>query len=64
MPKNVQTTAHSHSPHVLAVMLKIHQATLQQYVNHYVPEIQAGFRSGRGTRDQHQLPTSIGSLKK
>ena len=33
-------------------MLKILQAILQQYVNHELPEIQAGFRKGRGTRDQ------------
>ena len=34
------------------VMLKILQARLQQYVNHELPNIQAGFRKGRGTRDQ------------
>ena len=34
------------------VMLKILQARLQQYVNHEIPDIQAGFRNGRGTRDQ------------
>ena len=33
-------------------MLKILQAGLQQYVNHEVPDVQAGFRKGRGTRDQ------------
>ena len=33
-------------------MLKILQARLQQYVNHELPDIQAGFRKGRGTRDQ------------
>ena len=33
-------------------MLKILQARLQQYVNHEFPDIQAGFRKGRGTRDQ------------
>ena len=33
-------------------MLKILQATLQQYVNHEIPDVQAGFRKGRGTRDQ------------
>ena len=32
-------------------MLKILQARLQQYVNHELPDIQAGFRKGRGTRD-------------
>ena len=34
------------------VMLKILQARLQQYVNHELPDVQAGFRRGRGTRDQ------------
>ena len=34
------------------VMLKIFQARLQQYMNHELPEVQAGFRQGRGTRDQ------------
>ena len=34
------------------VMLKILQARLQQYVNHELPYVQAGFRKGRGTRDQ------------
>ena len=33
-------------------MLKIFQAKLQQYVNHGLPDTQAGFRKGRGTRDQ------------
>ena len=33
-------------------MLKIPQARLQQYVNHEHPDVQAGFRKGRGTRDQ------------
>ena len=33
-------------------MLKILQARLQQYVNHELPNVQAGFRKGRGTRDQ------------
>ena len=38
--------------HTSKVMLKIHQARLQQYVNHELPDVQAGFRKGRGTRDQ------------
>ena len=38
--------------HTSKVMLKILQAWLQQYVNHEFPEVQAGFRKGRGTRDQ------------
>ena len=33
-------------------MLKILQATLEQYMNHELPDVQAGFRKGRGTRDQ------------
>ena len=33
-------------------MLKIFQAKLQQYVNRELPDVQAGFRKGRGTRDQ------------
>ena len=33
-------------------MLKIRQARLQQYLNHELPDVQAGFRKGRGTRDQ------------
>ena len=38
--------------HVHKVMLKILQARLQQYVNGEIPEVEAGFRKGRGTRDQ------------
>ena len=38
--------------HASKVMLKILQARLQQYVNHELPDIQAEFRKGRGTRDQ------------
>ena len=38
--------------HTNKVMLKILQARLQQYVNHEIPDVQAGFRKGRGTRDQ------------
>ena len=53
MPKNFQTTAQLHSSHTLAeVMLKILQASLQQYVTCELPDVQAGFRKGRGTRDQ------------
>ena len=39
-------------PHASKVMFKILQASLQQYVNHELPDVQAGFRKGRGTRDQ------------
>ena len=38
--------------HTSKVMLKIFQAKLQQYVNQEIPDVQAGFRKGRGTRDQ------------
>ena len=51
MPKNAQTTTELHSSHRL-VMLKILQARPQQYVNHELPDVQTGFRKGRGTRDQ------------
>ena len=52
MPKNAQTTAQLHSSHASKVMLKILQARLQQYVNSELPDVQAGFRKGRGTRDR------------
>ena len=53
MLKNAQTTAQLHSSHTLVkLMLKILQARLQQSVNHELPDVQAGFRKGRGTRDQ------------
>ena len=48
--------------HASKVILKILQARLQQYVNHELPDVQAGFRKSRGTRDQ--LPISAGSSKK
>ena len=38
--------------HTSKVMLKILQARLQQYLNHELPDVQAGFRKGGGTRDQ------------
>ena len=53
MPKNAQTTTQLHSSHTLVkVMLKILQARLQQYVKRELPDVQAGFRKGGGTRDQ------------
>ena len=53
MPKNVQTpTQTALISHVSKVMLKILQVRLQQYVNHELHDVQAGFRKGRGTRDQ------------
>ena len=48
--------------HASKVKLKILQPRLQQYVNCELPDVQAGFRKGRGTRDQK--PTSAGSWKK
>ena len=39
--------------HASKVMFKNLQARLQQYVNHELPDVQAGFREGRGTRDQN-----------
>ena len=52
MPKNPQTIAQLHSSHTSKVMLKIPQAWFQQYVNPELPDVQAGFRKSRGTRDQ------------
>ena len=63
MPKNAQTAAQLHISHASKVILKIIQARLQQYVNRELPDVQAGFRKGRGTREQI-LPTSTGSSKK
>ena len=62
MPKNAQTTTQLHSSHASKVMLKILQARLQQYMNRELPDVQAGFRKGRGTRDQ--IGKSAGSWKK
>ena len=46
-------------------MLKILQARLQQYVNRELPDVQAGFRKGRGTRDQiFQHPLDHGKNKR
>ena len=52
MPKNAQTTTNYTHSHTSKVMLKILQARLQQYMNWELPDVQAGFRKGRGTRDQ------------
>ena len=52
---NAKECSHCHTialiSHVSKVMLKILQARLQQYMNHELPDVQAGFRKGRGTRD-------------
>ena len=52
MPKNAQTTTIAFISHASKVMLKILQARLPQYVNRELPDVQAGFRKGRGTKDQ------------
>ena len=53
MPKNAQTTTQLQlTSHVSKVMLKILQARLQHCVNWELPDVQAGFRKDRGTRDQ------------
>ena len=52
MPKNTQNYCTiALISHASKVMLKILQARLQQYVNRELPDVQAGFRKGRGTRD-------------
>ena len=50
-PKNEMKWYITTISHTSKVMLKILQARLQQYVNHEIPDAQAGFRKGRGTRD-------------
>ena len=55
-PKERQECSNYHTialiSHANKVVLKILQARLQQYVNRELPDVQAGFRKGRGTRDQ------------
>ena len=54
--------------HASKAMLKILQARLQQYVNHELPGVQAGFRKGRGTREQianiHWIPEKAREFQK
>ena len=50
MPKNIHTT--TLISHASKVMLKSPQARLQQYMKREIPDVQAGFRKGRGIRDQ------------
>ena len=53
MSKNVQITAQfAYISQACKVMLKILQARFQQYMNQELPDVQAGFKKGRGTRDQ------------
>ena len=59
MPKNAQTTAQLHS-HASKVILKILQARLQQYMNHELPDVQAGLE--KAEEPEIKLPTSRGSL--
>ena len=53
---NVKESSNYHTIALISytskVMLKILQARLQQYMNHELPDVQAGFRKGRGNRDQ------------
>ena len=51
MPKNVQLPQNTLISHASKVMLKILQARFQQYVICEIPDVQAVFRKGRGTRD-------------
>ena len=51
--------------HARKVMLKILQARLQQYVNYELPDVQTGFRKGKGTRDQiANIRWIIGKIKR
>ena len=54
MPKNAQTTTQ---------LLKLFQARLQQYVNQELPDVQAGFRKGRGTREIANILWIIGKAR-
>ena len=53
MPKNAQTTAQLHSSHMLVKSCsKFSKPGFNQYVNRELPDVQTGFRKGRGTRDE------------
>ena len=52
MPKNVQIIAQLHSSHILAKYVQNPPRSASKYVKHELPDVQAGFRKGRGTRDQ------------
>ena len=62
MPKNANYHTIALISHASKVMLTILQARLQQYVNRELPDVQAGFRKGRGP--ESKLSTSAGSSKK
>ena len=58
MLKLLHNCTHSHA---IKMMLNILQARLQKYVNHEIPDVQDGFRKGRGTRDQiDNIPCIVG----
>ena len=61
MLKNAPTTTQLYS-YNNKVILKILQARLQQFMNHELPDVQGGFREGRGTRDQ--IANILWSFKK
>ena len=63
MPKNAQTTAQfALISHASKVMLKILQARFQQYMNHELPDVQAGFRKGRGSYQIRSVAQSCPTL--
>ena len=68
MPKNAQTTIIALISHASKVMVKIPQARLQRYMNRELPDVPAGFRKGRGTRDQivniHWIIKKAGEFQK
>ena len=64
MPKNAQTTTQLHSSHASKVMLKILQPRHQQYMNHELPDVQAGKLLEKAEEPEIKLPTSTGSSKK
>ena len=55
MPKNAHTRTIALISQASKVMRKILQARLQQYMNHEFPDVQGGFRNGKGTRDQFAI---------
>ena len=61
--KNAQTTTQLHSSHTL-VMFKILQARLQQYMNHEIPDVQAGFNRQRNHRSNYQHALDHGKSKR
>ena len=62
MPKNAQTTTQLHSSQMLANNAQNSPSRLEQYMNRDFPDLQVGFRKGRGP--EIKLPTSAGSSKK